>query len=68
MEDNFETREWIINGIKLECIFCKSDQFWTRKTLMNTPGFTFMGLDWANKTAQNFICENCGFVHWFLNK
>jgi len=28
---------------------------------------TFFGLDWANKEATNYICENCGYVMWFMD-
>jgi len=61
-----EAKQYLIKGHKLDCPVCKNDTFWTRKTLMNTTGMTFLKLDWANKTAQNLICDNCGYVHWFL--
>ncbi len=63
-----EVKERIIKGHKLECPVCKNDTFWERRTLMNTPGMTFMKLDWANKTAQNYICDDCGHVYWFMDK
>lgn len=66
MAENSEERT--IKGNKLECPVCKHDKFWAKETLMNTPGMTFLGLEWANKNAQNFICDNCGFVYWFLKK
>ncbi len=62
-----EAHQITVKGHKLECTVCKNDTFWARKTLMNTTGLTFLKLDWANRTAQNFICDNCGYVHWFLN-
>lgn len=34
---------------------------------MNTPGLTFFDLDWANRTARNLVCEDCGHVLWFLD-
>ena len=58
----------IIKGKKLECQHCNHDKFWERETLMNTKKMTFFKLDWANKQAQNYICNNCGCVHWFMNK
>lgn len=33
---------------------------------MNTKGMTFFKLDWANKEAENYICDSCGYVYWFL--
>jgi len=63
-----EVKERIIKGNKLVCAICKNDKFWARETLMNTVGLTILKLDWANKKAQNYICDNCGYVHWFLSK
>ena len=40
----------------------------TRTTLMNTKGVTFFGLEWANKAANNYVCDRCGYVLWFLDK
>jgi len=68
MAKRSESKERIIKGNKLTCSVCKNDKFWFRETLMNTPGMTFLGLEWANKKAQNYICDHCGYVHWFLNK
>ena len=59
--------ERFIRGKKLLCQVCGHDRFWTRETLMNTPGMTIMGLDWANKTATNYICDSCGHIMWFMD-
>jgi predicted RNA-binding Zn-ribbon protein involved in translation (DUF1610 family) len=56
-----------VKGHPLECTICKHQLFWTRETLLNTPGMTFFGLEWANKSATNYVCDNCGFVMWFIN-
>jgi hypothetical protein len=37
-----------------------------REALLNTPGMTFLKLDWANATAQCRVCADCGYIHWFL--
>lgn len=68
MASKYESKQRIIKGNKLECQVCKNDTFWERETLMNTPGLTFLGVEWANKRSQNYICDHCGFVHWFLEK
>ena len=68
MSSNQEVKQRIFKGNKLECNICKHDKFWGRTTLMNTPKMTFFKLDWANKSALNYICNNCGHVHWFMNK
>lgn len=63
-ENNAE--EVIIQGNKLSCPICKHTQFWSRETLMNTTGMSFFNLDWANRSAKNYVCNNCGYVYWFL--
>jgi hypothetical protein len=60
--------ERAIDGHKLKCPICAHDKFQKRITLMNTPGSTFMGVEWANKQAENFVCDSCGYVFWFLRE
>jgi len=67
MSTSKEAREHSVKGKKLECPICSKKKFFTRRTLMNTPGMTFFGLEWANKEATNYICESCGYVMWFMN-
>ena len=62
-----EIKQRWVKGKALVCPVCDNDCFWERRTLMNTPGMTFAGLDWANKKAQNYICGECGYVYWFLD-
>ena len=62
-----EAHEYEIFGYHLVCPICKHDKFWARKTLMNTPGATFFGVEWANKQADNYICNKCGYVFWFMH-
>lgn len=68
MAKDKEAKQRQVKGKKLVCPICGYDQFQTRRTLMNTPGLTFLGLDWANRSADNFICDNCGHVLWFARK
>jgi predicted nucleic-acid-binding Zn-ribbon protein len=65
MAKNPEAIEYEIKGHKLSCPICGNTLFYARKTLLNTRGATFFGLDWANKNADNYICENCGHILWF---
>ena len=52
--------------IELVCPICGGKKFFERKTLMNTVGATFMGWDWANPEAINFVCEDCSYIYWFM--
>lgn len=57
---------WSIDGKSLICPICANETFWKRQTLMNTPGMTFFGIEWANRQAVNYVCNRCGYVFWFL--
>jgi DNA-directed RNA polymerase subunit RPC12/RpoP len=55
-------------GREVPCPVCAHDRFWTRRTLMDTRGAAFFGLDWAQPTAENYVCTRCGHVLWFLRR
>ena len=57
-----------VDGNDLQCPVCGHDVFWKRQTLLNTPGLTFFGVEWANKQADNYVCDRCGHMLWFLRK
>jgi hypothetical protein len=56
------------SGRRLVCPICAGETFVERRSLLNTRGFTFFGLDWANRTAVNYICATCGYIMWFLSE
>jgi hypothetical protein len=66
IEHNAES--YTINGRELVCIICKGKNFHHQKTMMNTSGLTFFGIEWLNDEAENYVCDSCGYVHWFLNE
>ena len=68
MAKELEVNTVAVHGRGLRCPHCEHDRFWSRTTLMNTKGATFFGFEWANKEAQNFVCDQCGYVMWFLQK
>ena len=50
----------------LICLVCGHGRFRRRRAQLNTALATFFKLDWANRSATCFICEQCGYIHWFL--
>ena len=50
----------------LICMVCGHDRYYDRESMLNTRGGEFFGFAWANKTATNYICAQCGYIHWFL--
>jgi hypothetical protein len=55
-------------GRVLKCLICGHDRFNKREALLNTGGMTFFGLEFMNDSAKCSVCDNCGFIHWFLPK
>jgi predicted nucleic-acid-binding Zn-ribbon protein len=55
-----------VAGVPLQCEICKNDSFWEREAQLNTAVATFFGFDWANATANCYVCSRCGYIHWFL--
>ena len=61
-----DVKQYIFSGKTLECSICQNTEFWTRETLMNTTGMTLAGIEWANRKATNYICNNCSHILWFM--
>ncbi len=62
---NLEAREITIAGRHLRCQICEFTRFYRREARLTT-GASFFGQDWANTQAECFVCEQCGYVHWFM--
>jgi rubrerythrin len=61
-----ESQKVELNGKELSCKHCGYDHFLISRAQLNTSGMTLLGLDFLNKSASVFICNECGYVHWFL--
>ena len=48
------------------CSHCGNSEFTEGTAQLNTAGMTFIGLDWANKSAHTLLCANCGHIEWFM--
>jgi hypothetical protein len=55
-----------IAGRPLHCEICKHSLFWQRDAQLNTAVMSFFNFDWANATATCYVCDGCGYIHWFL--
>ncbi len=58
--------EYAAAGREVACPHCGFAEFAEGSAQLNTSGMTFVGLDWANKSATTLACTNCGLVQWFL--
>jgi hypothetical protein len=61
-----EMGRYEVNGKTVTCQHCGHDGFVESKALLNTPGLTFLGLDWANEQAVTLLCSECGHIEWFV--
>lgn len=57
-----------LKGKKLKCGICANDQFFHREALLNTKAASILNVDWANKSANCYVCTNCSNIQWFLDK
>jgi hypothetical protein len=65
MTASIEAREVRVAGHQLRCQVCDFTRFFRRETRLATGASAF-GQDWMNSKADCYVCEQCGFVHWFL--
>ena len=63
-----ETQHYSVAGKQVTCLHCGGEDFDHSCALLNTTGFTLLGLDWANRAADLLICTTCGEIRWFLDK
>lgn len=61
-------RRYRVAGVDVVCKHCAGEVFEEGDALLNTPGLTFFGLDWANRGAHLLVCERCSSVQWFLRE
>lgn len=54
-------------GRQLKCQICGHDQFWRQQVLLNTRTLTLFDMEWMNRDATCVVCEQCGYVHWFVS-
>jgi len=52
----------------LRCAICGHHRFWRREAQLHTALGTVLNLDWAAPSATCYVCDDCGYIHWFLPK
>lgn len=65
---NLGEGQFAVGGKKVGCPICDGQVFDRSSAQLNTSVATFLNFDWANKTADNLVCLNCGYVLWFVKK
>ena len=62
---NQEVQQIEVAGKPLHCVVCGYDWFYITQAQLNTAVATFFKLDWANPSADCYICGECAYIHWF---
>jgi hypothetical protein len=57
-----------IKGHELRCPVCNNNRFWIRQAQLNTATATFFNFDWANRSADCYVCSECTHISWFLGE
>lgn len=61
-----EPEQIFVREQQLQCAVCRYDRFWTREAQLHTAVATFFDMEWAGESAACFVCDNCGYIHWFI--
>lgn len=65
MSDQEQLRQVEVVGQPLRCVVCQYDWFYVSRAQLNTAVASFFKLDWANPSAECYICARCDYIHWF---
>lgn len=55
-------------GRTVTCSHCGGTNFEKSSALLNSRGLTFLDLDWANASADIYLCKQCGHIEWFAEE
>ena len=55
-----------IEGRPLHCLVCHNATFWRRAATVHGGVASFFELEWLSPSAVLFVCDHCGYIHWFL--
>ena len=64
----FKPEIYLVADKQVVCPHCGSNEFALGSAQLNTTGMTFVGLDWADKSAYTLMCAHCGRIEWFGQK
>jgi uncharacterized protein len=64
----FGPGEFSVEGKKVTCSHCGNFVFAEGSVQLHTAGMTFIGLEWAQKSAYTLLCSKCGRIEWFMQR
>ena len=64
--DQDEPETAAVKGHPLRCEICHHERFWHRRAQLHTAVASFFNFEWAQPSADCYVCAECGYIHWFL--
>lgn len=59
-------KSYLLLDKPLRCLLCGHDEFYLKKLRLTEGLTTILPFRWM--VANCFICDRCGYVHWFVPK
>lgn len=66
LEDRSPISDVYIGSTRLSCRVCNHGRFRHRRAQMHGALSSFFDIEWASPSADCYICNQCGYVHWFM--
>ena len=66
LPESKEAQRVVILEQELSCQICKHNMFIDREVPLNAEMAESLDLDGGNDSAICFVCDKCGYIHWFL--
>lgn len=65
LEDNWTFE---VAGRQVVCSHCGGTEFERSEALLDSAGMSFIGFEWAGRSATVLICKRCGHIEWFFDE
>lgn len=52
----------------MKCLVCSNLSFHRRKTHFDTALIKELNPDWTHSVGYCLICDQCGHIHWFVDR
>jgi hypothetical protein len=53
-------------GRTLKCLVCGAEKFHKRRSHLDTSLSAGMKPEWHESPATCLVCDECGYLHWFI--
>jgi|APMI01.1.fsa_nt_gi hypothetical protein len=66
LEDASLSADVYVESVRLKCAVCGHARFRHRRAQLQSALASFFNVEWTAPSADCYICNRCGYVHWFL--